>query len=190
MAAFAVFICYMDRVVMSITILPMAAEFNWNPEQQGRVLSSFFVGYLLTQVAGGWLAERHGGKLVLGWGVVFWSLFTLITPFAAAGGMLSLLLTRVLMGIGEGVTFPSIYALFGRWIPAAERSRGIGILFSMIPAGSVFALVATPWLVEHWGWQSAFFCFGLIGFVWWAVWHRIATATPKPTHASAPMNLP
>ena len=129
LAAVAVFICYMDRVIISVAIIPMAADFDWSPEQQGRVLSSFFVGYLLTQVAGGWLAERYGGKIVLGFGVVFWSLFTLLTPIAAAGGMVALLVTRVLMGVGEGVTFPSIYALFGRWIPLAERSRAVGILF-------------------------------------------------------------
>jgi ACS family sodium-dependent inorganic phosphate cotransporter len=78
LAAVAVFICYMDRVIISVAIIPMATDFNWSPEQQGRVLSSFFVGYLLTQVAGGWLAERFGGKVVLGVGVVFWSLFTLL----------------------------------------------------------------------------------------------------------------
>ncbi len=179
LAAAAVFICYMDRVVISVAIIPMAADFQWSPEQQGRVLSSFFVGYLFTQVAGGWLAERFGGKVVLGSGVVFWSLFTLITPVAAAGGLTALLMTRVLMGVGEGVTFPSIYALFGRWVPTEERSRAIGILFSTIPLGSVFALLATPWIVSHYGWQVAFYAFGAIGFVWWFFWHRVASATPE-----------
>ena len=179
MAAIAVFICYMDRVIISVAIIPMAADYGWNPEQMGRVLSSFFVGYLLTQVAGGWLAERYGGKIVLGAGVVFWSLFTIITPIAAAGGMAALLVTRVLMGVGEGVTFPSIYAMFGRWIPLTERSRAIGILFSTIPLGSVFALLATPWIVSHFGWEVAFYAFGAVGFVWWAVWQRNATPTPE-----------
>ena len=110
LAALAVFICYMDRVIISIAIIPMASDFNWSPEQQGRVLSSFFVGYLLTQVAGGWLAGRYGGKVVLGVGVIFWSLFTMLTPVAAAGGLTALLVTRVFMGIGEGITFPSIYS--------------------------------------------------------------------------------
>ena len=82
LAAVAVFICYMDRVIISVAIIPMASDFGWSPEQMGRVLSSFFVGYLLTQVAGGWLAERYGGKIVLGFGVVFWSLFTMLTPIA------------------------------------------------------------------------------------------------------------
>lgn len=179
LAALAVFVCYMDRVVMSITIIPMAAEFGWSPEEQGRVLSSFFVGYLLTQIAGGWLAERYGGKVVLGSGVLFWSFFTLITPFAAAGGIAALLVARILMGVGEGITFPSIYALFGRWIPTTERSRAIGILFSMIPLGSVFALVATPWIVERYSWHAAFYVFGAIGFVWWIGWQRLATRNPE-----------
>jgi ACS family sodium-dependent inorganic phosphate cotransporter len=181
LAASAVFICYMDRVIVSVAIIPMAADFSWSPEEMGRVLSSFFAGYLLTQVAGGWLAERYGGKVVLGLGVLLWSLFTLITPIAAAGGMVALLVTRVLMGMGEGVTFPSIYALFGRWIPLQERSRAVGILFSTIPLGSVFALLATPWIVTHFSWQVAFYAFGAMGFVWWALWQRSASATPE-TH--------
>jgi ACS family sodium-dependent inorganic phosphate cotransporter len=157
----------------------MAADFQWNAEQQGRVLSSFFVGYLLTQVAGGWLAERFGGKVVLGTGVVFWSLFTLLTPIAALGGLSALLITRILMGLGEGVTFPSIYAMLGRWIPVTERSRTIGILFSTIPLGSVFALLATPWIVTHFGWQAAFYAFGATGFVWWLFWQWGAAAEPE-----------
>jgi ACS family sodium-dependent inorganic phosphate cotransporter len=162
LATLAVFICYMDRVIISIA-----------------VLSSFFVGYLLTQVAGGWLAERYGGKIVLGTGVVFWSLFTMLTPVAAAGGLTALLVTRVIMGVGEGITFPSIYAMFGRWVPETERSRAIGILFSTIPLGSVFALLATPWIVMHYGWEMGFYAFGAVGFVWWIFWYRFAAATPE-----------
>ena len=189
LAASAVFICYMDRVIISVAIIPMAADFAWSPEEQGRVLSSFFLGYLLTQVAGGWLAERFGGKVVLGFGVVFWSLFTLLTPIAAAGGLLALLVCRVLMGIGEGITFPSIYALFGRWIPGEERSRAVGILFSTIPLGSVFALLATPWIVEHYGWEVAFYGFGLVGFVWWFFWQRLASSTPQEHPRVTPQEL-
>ena len=114
---FAVFVCYIDRVNISVAIIPMAEEFGWDQSTQGLVLSSFFVGYLLTQIAGGWLADRFGGKVVLGFGVVFWSAFTIITPAAAFAGLSMLLLSRVGMGLGEAVTFPSIYSLFARWLP-------------------------------------------------------------------------
>ena len=116
----AVFICYMDRVNISVAIIPMAKDLGWDPATQGTVLSAFFVGYLATQVLGGRLADRFGGKVVLGIGVLSWSLFTLVTPFAALGGFTALLFARVGMGVGEGVTFPSIYSLFGRWLPKAE----------------------------------------------------------------------
>lgn len=179
LAAAAVFICYMDRVIISIAIIPMSAEFGWSPEEQGRVLSSFFVGYLLTQVAGGWLSGRYGGKIVLGSGVIFWSLFTMLAPVAAAGGLTALLVSRVLMGVGEGITFPSIYSMFGRWVPETERSRAIGILFSTIPLGSVFALLATPWIVTHYGWEMGFYAFGALGFIWWIFWQLNAAASPE-----------
>ena len=78
------FICYIDRVNISVAILPMAQEYGWNQTTQGVVLSSFFYGYLATQIFGGWLADRYGGKVVLGWGVLLWSFFTLVTPPAAA----------------------------------------------------------------------------------------------------------
>ena len=42
-------------------------EFDWDKETQGIILGAFFWGYLLTQIPGGWLAERVGGKGVFGW---------------------------------------------------------------------------------------------------------------------------
>ncbi len=174
----AVFICYMDRVNISVAIIPMAKDLGWDPATQGTVLSAFFVGYLATQVLGGRLSDRFGGKVVLGAGVLFWSAFTMITPPAAFLGFGALLLARVGMGLGEGITFPSIYSLFGRWLPGGESSRAVGIVFSAIPLGSVFALLATPWIVVHYGWPWAFYSFGAIGLLWWGFWHVRWRRTP------------
>jgi ACS family sodium-dependent inorganic phosphate cotransporter len=78
------FICYIDRVNISVAIIPMAEEFGWSDTERGLVLSSFFAGYLVTQVLGGWLAQKLGGKVVLGFGVLWWSAFTIITPSSAS----------------------------------------------------------------------------------------------------------
>jgi ACS family sodium-dependent inorganic phosphate cotransporter len=91
----ATFICYIDRTNISVAIIPMAKQFGWGPERQGTVLSAFFAGYLLTQVLGGRLADRFGGKLVLAGGVILWSLFTIVTPLAASLGFSVLILARV-----------------------------------------------------------------------------------------------
>ncbi|WP_222927465.1 MFS transporter [Qipengyuania marisflavi] len=61
MAFMAIFICYMDTVAISVAIIPMVETYGWDMSTQGLVLSSFFVGYLLTQIVGGRLADRYGG---------------------------------------------------------------------------------------------------------------------------------
>jgi MFS family permease len=179
LCTFATFICYIDRVNISIAIIPMAEEFGWDQATKGLIMSSFFVGYLMTQVVGGWLADRFGGKLILGFGVLFWSAFTIITPSAAFAGLSLLLLSRVGMGLGEAVTFPSIYSLFSRWLPATERTRAIGLNASAIPLGTVFALLLTPVIVLSLGWEWAFFLFGAVGILWFALWHWLAETEPR-----------
>ena len=71
-------------------------------------------GYLLTQVAGGVWADKFGGKKILGFGVVWWSLATMATPFAASMGLPVLLAARACMGIGEGVAMPAMNNLLSR----------------------------------------------------------------------------
>jgi len=62
----ATFICYIDRVNISVAIIPMAEQFGWSATTKGLVLSSFFIGYMAAMVPAGWLAHRPGGKLLLG----------------------------------------------------------------------------------------------------------------------------
>jgi MFS transporter, ACS family, solute carrier family 17 (sodium-dependent inorganic phosphate cotransporter), other len=177
----ATFICYIDRVNISVAIIPMAEQFGWDQTIRGFVLSSFFIGYMATQVLGGWLSDRFGGKVVLGAGVLLWSVFTLITPPAAMLGLTMLILARIGMGLGEGVAFPSIYTLFARWVPAAERTRAIGLNFSGVPLGTVAALMLTPVIVTWLGWEWAFYLFGILGFVWYVFWHTRVSRSPE-TH--------
>jgi ACS family sodium-dependent inorganic phosphate cotransporter len=179
LAFLSVFVCYIDRVNISVAIIPMAEDLGWSLGTQGTVLSSFFVGYLLLQIVGGRLADRFGGKVVLGAGVLLWSLFTILTPPAAWMGFTVLLLVRVGMGMGEAVTFPSIYSLFSKWVPLSERSRSVGLVNSGIPFGTVFALVVTPIIVQKMGWEWAFYLFGAVGVLWFLFWQLSVTARPQ-----------
>ena len=174
----SVFICYIDRVNISVAIIPMAAEHGWSMGVQSYVMSSFFVGYLLLQIVGGRLADRFGGKRVLAVGVLVWSLFTVLTPPAAAMGIGVLIAARIGMGLGEAVTFPSIYSMYARWVPLTERSRGVALTNSGIPFGSVFALVSTPYIVLAFGWEWAFYLFGAVGVIWFLLWQYTVTARP------------
>ncbi|KAL9271265.1 Sodium-dependent phosphate transport protein 1, chloroplastic-like protein [Drosera capensis] len=226
----AFLLCNMDRVNMSIAILPMSKEFNWNPSTVGLIQSSFFWGYLLTQVpensfhrfiyimllvelkywkarnistliptrymlalplpgigssstmaeevAGGIWADTVGGKRVLAFGVVWWSIATALTPVAAQIGLPFLLVVRALMGIGEGVAMPAMTNILSKWIPVSERSRSLALVYSGMHLGSVTGLAFSPMLIHKFGWPSVFYCFGSLGSIWLAVWLNKAHSSP------------
>ena len=81
----------------------------------GLVLSSFFYGYLITQIPGGWMATRFGGKHVFGIGVLVTSLLTLITPQMAYIDLRALIAVRVIIGIFEVVLHTASYIGVGEW---------------------------------------------------------------------------
>ena len=178
MTVLAVYICMIDRIAISIAIIPMAEYNGWSPTVQGAVMSAFFLGYVTLQIPAGYLSDRFGGKWVLGLGVLFWSLFTFLTPTSAALGISVLLACRFLMGVAEAVTWPSIYSLYSRWVHPDRRASAVGLMNSGISGGAVIALICTPWLISVWSWQGAFYLYGLLGVLWFAVWAPLARSRP------------
>jgi len=175
----AVFICYIDRVNISITIIPMAQEMGWDYERTGLILTSFYFGYIFTQILGGSLSDKFGAKLVLGYGLIIWSIFTILTPLATYAGFYILILARIGMGLGEGITFPGWHSLYARWVPLNERARAVAVTNSGIPIGTAFALIVTPIIVIKLGWEWSFYIFGAVGFVWYFFWNRMVSSTPR-----------
>ncbi|PPD66382.1 hypothetical protein GOBAR_DD36734 [Gossypium barbadense] len=114
-------ICNMDKVNLSVAIIPMSHQFGWNSSVAGVVQSSFFWGYALSQLPGGWLSKLFGGRKVLEIGVLAWSLATALVP-VLAGFMPGLLLSRVLVGIGEGVSPSAATDLIARHVNTFGRA--------------------------------------------------------------------
>ncbi|CAL5227495.1 g10477 [Coccomyxa viridis] len=174
----AFMLCNMDRVNMSIAILPMSKQFGWDSAKIGLVQSSFFWGYLTTQVAGGVWADKYGGKAVLGFGVIWWSIATALTPLAASLGLPALLFARACMGVGEGVAMPAMNNLLSRWVPVQERSRSLALVYSGMYTGSILGLALSPHLIEWLHWPSVFHIFGTLGVLWYFVWEWRAASAP------------
>ncbi|XP_072993862.1 probable anion transporter 6, chloroplastic isoform X1 [Typha latifolia] len=158
-------ICNMDKVNLSIAIIPMSHQFGWNSSTAGLVQSSFFWGYALSQLPGGWLAKLFGGRKVLEVGVLVWSLATALVPFVA-GYMPGLVMSRILVGIGEGVSPSAATDLIARSIPLQERSRAVAVVFGGLSIGSVLGLLFAPPIIQNFGWESVFYIFGFLGIIW------------------------
>ena len=168
MSFLAVFICYIDRVNISVAIIPMQEQFGWTESQVGLILGSFYFGYMFSMTLGGYLADKYGGKIVLAYGVFLWSIFTIITPAFAYSGFWLLIFIRILMGLGEGITFPSWHSLYARWIPFNERTRAIAITNSGISARHciwIFSSSKNYCMYIHGSLSSIHLvCLGLYGF--------------------------
>ncbi|KAK7475883.1 hypothetical protein BaRGS_00032851, partial [Batillaria attramentaria] len=157
-------------------------EFDWDENTQAVILGAFFYGYVVTQVPGGWLAGRFGGKKLFGFGVLCTSLLTLVTPVAARAGVPYFIAVRVLEGIGEAVTFPAMHAMWGVWAPIYERSRLVAIPLSGSQLGTVFAMPLSGLLCQYGfagGWPSVFYVFGALGCVWFVVWMVLVHDSPS-----------
>lgn len=175
----AVFICYIDRVNISVAIIPMQEQFGWSELQVGIVLGTFYAGYMISMTLGGYFSDKYGGKKVLGYALIIWSLFTILTPFFAYSGLWWLIFIRILLGIGEGVTFPAWHSIYARWIPFKERTRAVGFTNSGIAAGTVFGYVVAAIIIANYSWEWVFYSFGIMGIFWYFFWNRVVTSYPE-----------
>ncbi|XP_018897871.1 uncharacterized protein [Bemisia tabaci] len=165
LCSMANFINAADRVIMPIAIIPMKSEFNWSLHWQGWILSAFAFGYFSSQVLGACAANRFGAKSVLLFAVFLWSFSNMMTPILAPS-LPALILTRVLLGLGEGLGLPTIFHIFANNVPIEERSRAFGYLAAAGSVGQTFASVVCP----HLPWPIMFYLFGSLGMVWVLIW--------------------
>ncbi|XP_059617450.1 sialin-like [Phlebotomus argentipes] len=194
MAFLGFFNVYSLRVNLSVAIVAMTEtknvtmengtvietqDFPWDSTQQGLVLSSFFYGYITTQLMGGYLGSKFGGHYVFASGIGVTALLTILTPVAAKHSLYMLLAVRIIEGVFEGVTFPCIHAVWARWAPVYERSRMATLAFAGNYAGTVVAMPLSGVLAVAWGWESVFYFFGAIGLVWAIAWMFIVKAGPE-----------
>ncbi len=167
---------YMDRWNLSVAAPLLMKEFGWNETTLGFIQSVFFWGFTLSHLPGGWLADRFGGRRVLGAGTLGWTVATGVTPLA--GGLGGLVAVRVALGLGEGMNMPSISSLVARWFPVHERTRATVVNVTGIQAGTLVALPLSAWIAATWGWRAIFAVYAVLGLVWVALWAAWAPREP------------
>ena len=120
------FISYIDRVNISIAGPLIRTEIHLSPTELGLIFSAFAYPYAAMQILGGFLADRLGPRLILGGLSVVWAVATIMTGLS--WGVASLVVFRVLVGVGEGGAFPTATRAFTSWMPVPERGFAQGIV--------------------------------------------------------------
>ncbi len=184
----AVFINYIDRGNLATAAPMIQDELHLSASQLGVLLSAFYYGYVVCMPAMGWLAERYGAKPVLAAGITIWSVATLTTGFA--GSFVTLLVLRVLLGIGESVAFPCASKVLAHAVEVSRLGVANGIMSFGYLLGPAVGTLLGGYLMTVCGWRPVFIVFGAVSLVWLWPWSRVRISPPaapkQPTADSQP----
>jgi MFS family permease len=164
----AVFFNYVDRGAIGIAAPLMTSELKLSPEAFGIILSAFFWVYAPIQLVVGWLVDRFSVYKMLAAGVLLWAAATLAMGFVS--GFVSLLLLRILLGMGETVAFPGASKIIARRVPAERRGMANAALALGIALGPAVGTLAGGLILASFGWRAIFIAFGLVTLLWLAPW--------------------
>jgi MFS family permease len=164
----AVFLNYVDRGAIGIAAPLMTAELRLDPEAFGLVLSAFFWVYAPVQLVVGWLCDRFSVYRLMAAGVLLWAVATFATGFV--GGFASLLVLRVLLGVGETIAFPGASKIITRHVPPERRGMANAALSLGIALGPAAGTLAGGLILASFGWRAIFIAFGLVTLLWLGPW--------------------
>lgn len=171
----------LDRVAMSVAMVPMSEEFGYTDTLKGSISSLFSVGYGIGILPSGLLLASLSPRLIMATGIVLWSVGTIATPFAAAQSNLAFLLSaRVLVGASESVVVPTIQKFLTNWIPAEKKGIAVASVFAGFQFGTILAYSISPSVIDAFGgdWRSLFYLYGGLGLGFLVPWLTLSKDEP------------
>jgi len=171
------FITYIDRVNISTAASAIQDEFGFSKTQLGFIFSAFAYPYLLFQVIGGWVGDKFGARKTLFWCGLVWALATVLTGLAT--GLTSLFAARLLVGLGEGATFPTATRAMQNWTAPGKRGFAQGLTHAFARLGNAVTPPLIALLMVTFTWRGTFWVLGAASFVWVLVWVVYFRNEPK-----------
>ena len=161
-------ITYIDRVNLATAAGEIKRELLLSNTQLGLALSAFGYSYLLFQVFGGWVGDRVGPRWTLFVCGVIWTAATILLGLSS--GLVMLVAMRVLLGVGEGATFPVATRAMQSWTPKERRGFAQGITHAFSRFGNALTPPIVAWLIAIVTWRGSFIAVGVCSLVWVTVW--------------------
>lgn len=161
-------ITYVDRVNIATAANEIKRELALSNTQLAFVLSAFGYPYVLFQIFGGWLGDRVGARRTLFVCGVVWASATILTGFA--GSLATLFLVRIMIGVGEGATFPVATRAMQAWTAPGRRGFAQGITHAFARLGNALTPPVVAWLIAVMTWRGSFVVLGCASLLWVVTW--------------------
>jgi MFS family permease len=166
------FINYIDRTTLSVAATDIEADLHITNTQLGTLHSAFFAAYAICQLSffAGWMVGRFHAGLVLASGYLLWSAATALTGIAPSFAVI--LGLRVLLGIGESVSYPSYSRILASEYPEHHRGFANALIDAGTKTGPALGVLVGGLLVAQLKWRVFFFALGAVSLLWLIPWIR------------------
>lgn len=168
--AAAIAISYFDRQTLPVAIRAIQSDIPISNTQFSQLQAAFLTAYALMYAGGGKLIDVLGtrkGFLAI---MIFWSIACASHGLATTFGML--VLSRFLLGAGEGGGFPAATKAIAEWFPVRERSTAMGIVNAGTAVGAMIAPPLIALILAKLDWRWVFYLSGIVGLLWVVWWMR------------------
>jgi ACS family hexuronate transporter-like MFS transporter len=163
---------YVDRNVLAQLAPTILRETHLSVQDYGFVISAFSIAYCVGNPVWGRVIDRYGVRAGAAAAALVWTCAS--TSHAFAAGLAGFAVARVVLGFGEGATFPAGLRTATQTLDPERRARGLALAYSGGSLGAVVTpLIVTP-VALRWGWRGAFLCTGLLGAAWLAMWALVS----------------
>jgi MFS transporter, ACS family, D-galactonate transporter len=173
----AIFLNYVDRGAMGIAAPLMKSDLGLSEEAYGVAFSAFFWIYAPVQMFAGWLCDRFSVYKLMALGILLWAGSTLLMGFA--GGFASVLVLRIMLGIGESISFPGSSKIIAQHVPTERRGVANAAVAAGLALGPAAGTLAGGLILISWGWHAIFIVFGIVTLVWLLPWAQVVRSLPS-----------
>ena len=180
-------ITYVDRVNIATAASEIRRELTLSNTQLAFVLSAFGYPYIVFQIFGGWVGDRVGPRRTLFLCGLIWATATILTGFT--GSLATLFLVRILIGVGEGATFPVATRAMQAWTSPGRRGFAQGITHAFARLGNALTPPIVAWLIAVVTWRGSFVVLGCVSLLWVVAWVWYFRDVPSEHGAITPAEL-
>jgi MFS family permease len=153
---------YLDRQILGILMPYIQKEFVMDDFQAGLLSGTVFAAiYATLSVPFATVADRASRRNLIAASLATFGLMTILSGYASR--VWQLVAARFFTGVGEAGTGPAINSMLADLYPPQKRAGALAFYSAGLNVGLLFGFFGGGWMLEHFGWRSAFIASGAPG---------------------------
>jgi len=162
------FITFVIRISLGIVAPTLISLYGISPTTMGLILSGYSWFYMASLLPIGFLVDRFGPFLVMGYGSLVWGLATIAFPLVTVSVFFFLM--RGMFGAGHSMMIPGGAAALSHWVGRDQRALAVGLTFAGGTMGLAFGSPTAALLLDRFGWQWVFYIIGTASLFFSLAW--------------------